>query len=1072
MSQSLNAEDIFPEHVPVNIPFILNDFQPVHLIPDLMEEDMEILLNIPGMRARIGLNETTLTRALGRGDFALAERIIEEATDPEFLNDGALAATPLNIVLSGRSSFFHQPRNLKLALLLLLRGANPNLRIPNHDMESASEAPLELLLRYYLRMLEVFGGPGQCRTSYRPSSMEETELMDTVGLHGELGGLGPMQMVAQTRQLLIHFLENGGDTNLPTTDAAKTIYHMAVTATVPDKQLVIRMVELGANVNSADLHNTTPLMDVVMLGSQERCCEEMELLERQGKTLLLDTQNCSLQSVLWRSMFQGHRALSLRLIAAGASGGSSARVERVTGSPVWPLFCLGVTAINPTAGVPTLLAPLLNDSPCTSQLHANFPKHRNGRVIPQFSLLGSLHCIRSHLSPLVDSGHMSSPDTALRLGRLVRSHTSHATAADDSVVDPVARVQLMYGQMTAGLRQLCVRAILQHTLFTNKNALDTLNMMEDLLKKKGVVTMRVEPSATKMAGTATFYEYELSNSGLDCSSSGSESEKEIPALKNVIHGEVRVHSSSMVEPMEPNSWNLPVHSMVEPNSWNLPVTLSLSHSNPSGEIITLGDPVQDNVKDYGDEIHEILRECDALEEEIQGKLDDTYGDEIHQIIRECDALEEEIQGTLDLSLEPENMRLRRRLLNEASQLNNFPEFETAKHTHKILDDSLNQTVPNVSTQMAPLHQSNLEELENQKETAIGEGRRTKIDENWSLGSLGELELIGICDKPNNREESATNPCDTSQTQGDDAMDIAIGQGEELSGRSRPDYDGRRMPDLVASSDTETEEWDSTSSNPPSPRTTRIVSTQPGAGALSERRGSQPGAGDRRGSVDSLMLNFKLSDTSAGSAPDLTLTSDSDQDSTQSSDTWGGTFSLSCTKKHREETKDVVPGDATIVSKLTSRTLSALADRLFIPGSLRPCFSVEAARLQVCLLLFNHQSITCDRNCEGDESDSDSEDDWLATDTEHISDSDTGGRDSDSSDSHFSLRSWFGSTQDGSEGPESSLARPDSDSSTDHSWLPDTEEMYRTRQFLAEPAPQFHHSTDSDTESNNDAEEPV
>ena len=33
-------------------------------------------------------------------------------------------------------------------------------------------------------------GSGKCRTSYRPSSFEETELMDTVGLNGEIGGLG------------------------------------------------------------------------------------------------------------------------------------------------------------------------------------------------------------------------------------------------------------------------------------------------------------------------------------------------------------------------------------------------------------------------------------------------------------------------------------------------------------------------------------------------------------------------------------------------------------------------------------------------------------------------------------------------------------------------------------------------------------------------------------------------------------------------------------------------------------------------------------------------------------------
>ena len=95
-------------------------------LTSVMQELDEIMVNLPaGFRARIGLNETSLTRALARGEFSEAERLINEATDPEFLNDGALAATPLNMVLTGRSSFYHQSRNLKLAYLLLEKGANP-----------------------------------------------------------------------------------------------------------------------------------------------------------------------------------------------------------------------------------------------------------------------------------------------------------------------------------------------------------------------------------------------------------------------------------------------------------------------------------------------------------------------------------------------------------------------------------------------------------------------------------------------------------------------------------------------------------------------------------------------------------------------------------------------------------------------------------------------------------------------------------------------------------------------------------------------------------------------------------
>ena len=109
--------------------------------------------------------------------------------------------------------------------------------------------------------------------------------MDTVGINGEIGGLGPGQITCQARQLLLYCLESGGDTNLPTTDAAKTIYHMAVVAPVPDPGLLCRMLELGANVNHADVHNTTPLMDIIMLGDQHRAMAGMVSMQAGGRSL-------------------------------------------------------------------------------------------------------------------------------------------------------------------------------------------------------------------------------------------------------------------------------------------------------------------------------------------------------------------------------------------------------------------------------------------------------------------------------------------------------------------------------------------------------------------------------------------------------------------------------------------------------------------------------------------------------------------------------------------------------------------------------------------------------------------
>ena len=125
------------------------------------------------------------------------------------------------------------------------------MRIPNHDMESASQSPFELLLRYYLKLAEVFGLPGSCRTSYSSSSFDETELMDTIGINGEETGLGPGQVTSQVRFLLFFCLDNGGDPRGTTTDGAKSLFHMAVTAPVLDVGLAEKMLEIGVNVNIA-----------------------------------------------------------------------------------------------------------------------------------------------------------------------------------------------------------------------------------------------------------------------------------------------------------------------------------------------------------------------------------------------------------------------------------------------------------------------------------------------------------------------------------------------------------------------------------------------------------------------------------------------------------------------------------------------------------------------------------------------------------------------------------------------------------------------------------------------------
>ena len=195
-------------------------------------------------------------------------------------------------------------------------------------------------------------------------------------------------------------------------------------------------------------------------------------------------------------------------------------------------------------------------------------------------------------------------------------------------------------------------------------------------------------------------------------------------------------------------------------------------------------------------------------------------------------------------------------------------------------------------------------------------------------------------------------------------------------------------------------------------------------------------------------------------------------SSSDEDTWGGAFSLRNTQSLRSHQSG--PNQAAVVTRLTPRTLTAVTNTLAIPEMLRTLFSVEAARLQLCLGLAAHQAIACDRNCEGEESDSDSDDDFLASDTESEDEvpdleptnlgsgpesGDSSDEDGESNLSSLSHSSWLGSQVDLGPGATSSPRPPSSGSG----WLSDREDLERMRGFLARPSPgsDFNRSTASE-----------
>ena len=981
-----------------------------------MQELDEILVNLPaGFRARIGLNETPLTQALARGEFGEAESIILNATDPEFLNDGALAATPLNMVLTGRSSYYHQSRNLKLAQLLLEKGANPNLRIPNHDMESASQSPLELLLRYYLKLIQVFGLPGSCRVqSYSTNSFEETELMDTIGLNGETSELGPAQVTCQARRLLEICLDCGGDPNLPTTDAAKTIFHMALTAPSLDLGLVERLLQTGVNVNIADVHNTTPIMDVINLGDEARSVSSLSVLESSSQAVILQLENCSRQSAVWRAVFQGHRDLARSLESRWPAGrgptSSAARVE-----PVCPARRSYRHSSIKTL-VPAILAPLLSDSPCYANLHVNTARRRQPQL--RFSseltnhglrsqililiLTGIFLVVRLHLAPHVDSGELQGEggEVNSRVASLVSSQTEHSCAGDSSVVDSGSLLPLMFGQLTSGLRQLAVRTILSSILFNCPPELAN-KRLDEVCETQGfmLTQLLVKPSLSKpkLAGEGLLsYEYEIElGNEMEVSFGRRDGDTEGGPGSESVEIAVSDRSSS--------------HTPASPPSFS--------------ELDESASELMETIAKLDRELETIKTECvlDSLDRDLaiwESELVATL-DRIQTCHAELGSLHTLQQARRRSEELMEELRLQRKLIESSS---------------KDIED--------VETSLADL------DIGGAGAESVDLTRRM-LDDNWSLGAA---RFIAEADVGGAASVESLSPCV-------EEVEVVeeVGEVEDSSPGSIREYRETLVQTLTVD-------------------------------ATYSQDGRPEGTEEGRLRIPRLVQ----SDLSSSDSEDSVSVSSSE------SDTWGGTFSLRHTRPSQSDPGEQAgSSQASIVARLSPRTLFALTDHLGIPHSLRPVFSVEAARLQLCLALHSHRSISCDRNCEGEESDTeDSEtEDWLHSDTDsddnleepdivpHLTDSDSDHSDDDddiddglssgSSLSNFSQRSWYGSLSQITEGrqltplstPPALTQSEDSDSEEEPAgaWLEDREDLRRVRQFLQSgPGPDFSHSTDSES----------
>lgn len=429
-------------------------------------------------QGQFGIHETELTKVIGSGDFKAAEEIIESTTDPTVLDEGRYENIPLHMVLNN-NHYFKKCRNLRLAQLLVQKGASPNRRIPYGDMEGASPSPFEELVVYYEVLKAHATGVSDTLCEELEMFFETDELIlefltNTVDLDNTkcLPNLENVKkLIEQTSELIDIFLRYGGDPNVLTTFDHKSLFHWVVEH---DVDLAKRFLETcRVNVNLSDVHGSTPFMDSILINTPENSLSLYEAMCDTTEFLDIDTCDCSGETALFRAVFAGAIEIANKLCKDGA------RFETEVCLSLVPVSTLSVcrelresdgvlhaSLIEKVSPMTTpLLAPLLADSPVRLRYASVSIQDSSSKLFHPHKHLAD-KIISAAISPLIDIGCFSHPVVASEVISVLDD--KNLDYIMDGDVSPIDLLTLMFGQVSAGLRQLCVRTIFDHSFMASQ----------------------------------------------------------------------------------------------------------------------------------------------------------------------------------------------------------------------------------------------------------------------------------------------------------------------------------------------------------------------------------------------------------------------------------------------------------------------------------------------------------------------------------------------------------------------------------------------------------------------------
>jgi hypothetical protein len=181
----------------------------------------------------------------------------------------------------------------------------------------------------------------------------------------------------------------------------------------------------------------------------------------------LQTPNCSNETALWRSMLAGSPTVATELLLRGADPTPCAAISISMChhvSRTWEIAVSGISAI---------LAPLLQDS-------SPYVRHTAAYVGSKFDFNKAPYPFDVHLlnkvfscaiSPVVDNTAVSQcfPQRVLvEIEKVIHIASQFSLDSLSSAIELQDMVILLFGNLSAGLQQLCVRRIIDHVFFAQR----------------------------------------------------------------------------------------------------------------------------------------------------------------------------------------------------------------------------------------------------------------------------------------------------------------------------------------------------------------------------------------------------------------------------------------------------------------------------------------------------------------------------------------------------------------------------------------------------------------------------